>query len=88
MNNTANKIPMKWHKDYSKRGETGCPLCGKDLKVGAKRSYIHVVDGGASILASGEDQTEASDDMGWFEIGSSCAKKLGPAWTRKLLPTT
>lgn len=82
-NNAGRTIPHEWHPRFLKNGETGCPLCGKPLKTVAKRHFIHVVDGGARLARVDVPEHEF-DSMGWFEVGSSCARKLGPAWTKVL----
>lgn len=98
-NNAPETIPMTWHKKYQDRGH-GCPLCGKAFKTLEKKRFIHVGAGGDSILRadlpctggfSGEcavfsDGTVDTGDMGWFEIGDACAKKLGKEWSKELPP--
>lgn len=92
--------PMTWHPMYHDRGH-GCPICGKVLKAHEKRRYIHIGEGGASILradltlvmgVSGEQAILSTGpdtgEMGWYEIGSGCAKKLGAAWHKELPPIT
>lgn len=90
---------MKWNKKFQDNGECGCPICGKMLKGEEKRRYIHVGEGGASIMRAdlplGGIHNEAAvlsngtvdtGDMGWFAIGSGCAKKLGLEWSKELPP--
>lgn len=58
---------------YKEDGNTRpCALCGKSLK-NKKRHYIHLIDNGANIVSS--DQ-EFDGDLGFFEVGSACRKKL------------
>ena len=91
-------LPMTWSEKYHEQG-FGCPLCGKKFTVLENKSFIHVGEGGASIMrvdlplggmhneaAILSDGTVDDGDMGWFEIGSGCAKKLGSAWHKKLEP--
>jgi hypothetical protein len=93
-------IPMVWHPNFHKNGDSGCPLCGKALKPNEKRRYVHVGRGGVAILRadlpctgglSGEaavfaDGSFDTGDMGWFEVGSTCARKLGPEYSKELPP--
>jgi hypothetical protein len=90
--------PFTWHPRYLKNGETGCPLCGKNLKDNEKRRFIHIGHGGDRILRADLPVTESgaailstgpdTGDMGWFEVGSSCAKKLGAEYSKELPPIT
>jgi hypothetical protein len=91
-------LPMPWSKRYQDNGECGCPLCGKMLKPKEKRRYIHVGEGGGSIMRAdlplaGNDEDSAvlstgvdTGNMGWFEVGSGCARKLGLEWSKELPP--
>lgn len=99
-NTTPETRPMTFHPAFLKRGEQGCPFCGKALKTSEQKLYVHVgqggasimradlplggFEGGAAILAGGPD----TGDMGWFAVGATCAKKLGPEWSRELPPIT
>lgn len=92
-----NTLPMDWKK-YQDANECGCVLCGKKLPArayGDKGVYIHIGQGGASILRTdlplaGEDGPAIIDgkvdtgDMGWFQVGPNCAKKLGKAFYKEL----
>lgn len=90
-------IPMTFHEKFHERGSAGCPICGKMLKATEKRRYIHVGRGGDSIMRADlplggyegdsailSDGTVDTGNMGWFEVGSSCAKKLGLAYSAEL----
>lgn len=81
-------IRMKWHPQYVDRGEQGCPLCGRLLKDAEKRRYIHIADGGGVIVRADIDENDprALHSMGWFEVGATCAKKLGLAYSKELPP--
>lgn len=96
----AETLPMSWDK-YNKAGECGCVLCGRPLKPNEKRRYIHIGEGGASILHAdlplggpyGEaavfaDGRVDTGDIGWHEVGAGCAKKLGSGWSKVLPPIT
>lgn len=89
---------MTWSEKFHSQGH-GCPLCGKAFKTKEEKSYIHVGEGGTSIMRPdlplggmyGEavvysDGTVDTGDMGWFEIGGGCARKLGKEWHKKLPP--
>jgi hypothetical protein len=90
--------PMTWHPKFHDQGH-GCPLCGKAFKTHDKKRFIHIGEGGASImradlpLGGGEGDSAIlssgkadTGNMGWFEVGSGCAKKLGAAWSKELPP--
>ncbi len=98
---TPETLPMSW-TNYQAAGECGCVICGRKIptrKTNDKGIYIHIGQGGASILrvdlptvsneitvegkkVKGEDLYVLSTgpdtgDMGWFQVGPDCAKKLG-----------
>jgi len=91
----AETRPMHWHPRF---GETnGCALCGERLGPNPRQRYIHVGQGGASILRADLPTVEGRDgvmlstgydtgDMGWFEVGDGCARKLGAEWSKELPP--
>ncbi len=99
---------MSWD-NFNKRGECGCVLCGRPLKAKEVRRYIHIGEGGGSILRAdlitvpgkeyvleGKTYTTGemyvvngvpdTGDLGWFAVGSTCAKKLGPEFSKELAP--
>lgn len=89
-------LPMSWTK-YQASGECGCVLCGRPMKPNEKRRYIHIGEGGKSILRADLLHDEKTDtytvngkvdmgDMGWFEVGATCAKKLGLEYSKELPP--
>ena len=64
-----------------KPGEDACAHCGRPVKVDACRSFVHVHDGGAAyvLAADADKEVEGAGDMGWWAVGSDCAKKLRAA---------
>ena len=92
-------LPMDW-KPFQDKGECGCVLCGRPLKEKEKRRYVHIGEGGVSILRAdlplGGSWGEAAilstgldtGDMGWFEVGAGCARKIGLEYSKELPPIT
>lgn len=93
-------IPMDWTK-YRAAGECGCILCGRPHgSLEKDHLYVHIGCGGTSILRAdlpikdglGGDNVIFADgsvdtgDLGWFPIGSTCAKKLGKEYVKNLPP--
>lgn len=94
-------LPMDWKK-YNAAGECGCILCGRPHgSLEKDHLYVHIGQGGRSIMRadlpiqvgpSGGDCAILADgsvdtgDMGWFPIGSTCAKKLGSEYVKILKP--
>lgn len=92
--------PMSWDK-YNKAGECGCVICGRPIgSLEVDHLYVHIGQGGGSILRADlptdgpdgsvifADGTIDDGDMGWFPIGSNCAKKIGTAYVKKLQPVS
>lgn len=100
-NTLPETIPMSWTK-FQEAGECGCAICGRPMKAKEKPRFIHIGEGGQSILRvdlpMGGPHNEAAmlttpegpkmdtGDMGWYEVGPSCAKKLGAAYTAEFIP--
>lgn len=89
-------LPMNWTK-FQAAGECGCVLCGKKIpsrKTNDKGIYVHIGQGGGSILRADlpivddcavfADGSRDTGDMGWFQVGPDCAKKLGKAFVKVL----
>lgn len=77
INTTLRTIPstMIWNRPVEACGES-CQVCGRPVSENAVG--VIVVDGGASIIHP-EDQASLVSDagyMGWWPIGSECAKKI------------
>ncbi len=56
-----------------------CLFCGRKVRVGQGTVMAHLIDGGAN-LASIEDDAEPNSDLGFFPVGSDCAKRLPPSY--------
>ena len=57
-------------------GEDSCVICGR--KVGANASSVRFVNGDSEIHAANEndDDIDMAGYMGWWNVGSECAKKF------------
>ena len=72
-------IPMKWATNGTS-SDTRCACCGR--KLGARRVYVEVIDGGARVAAP--DSYPKQDDpgyMGWFAVGQTCGAKHFSGYT-------
>jgi len=49
-----------------------CLICGKKLK--GKGFSVHMADGGATLTDT--EVLDDWDDMGFFDVGADCAKKI------------
>lgn len=80
--------------DYRRDPKTNdyCARCQKDLKPGQPRALIHMVSGGPFALHRDDEAAywaEAATlpggqhpgEMGWFAVGSDCARKIGAEFT-------
>ncbi len=74
-----------YHKNTEKCGsaETPCAFCGRAVKNESSSFSVRVVDGGAGFGTAGQFAgTEAvgeAGDMGYWPVGSDCAKRLKAA---------
>ena len=73
-----------WDPDYRRnpKTQTFCVYCQKDMKPESIKFEVRLIDGGATILHSEDESLYIPDsgDMGYFAIGSDCAKRLGMEW--------
>lgn len=56
-----------------------CYLCGRGLteKALAGSWWLHLVDGGTAVAAADDRSHDgAGSDLGWFALGSECAKRV------------
>jgi len=53
-----------------------CARCGKEVKN--QKYSVHLIEGGNTMLAVADEYkyNNESADMGWFPIGSECAKHI------------
>ncbi len=75
-------LPQPFGPKYSARTAEGtygdeCAICGRRTKPDA--AHARVVDGGTRFATPDEVADEAGD-MGFFPIGSECAKSLPTAY--------
>ncbi len=70
--------------DYNRNKEAAhtdeqspCVCCGRAVPTAKARFSVHVVAGGAAY--GGEQDTHDNGDMGWFDVGASCARRLRAA---------
>jgi hypothetical protein len=74
-----------WRKtEQSSRGPKGdespCLICGRGIKRGTKALWVHLHDGGSSIVTEAEAaernaKGEAGGDMGAYPIGPDCYRR-------------
>lgn len=65
-----------------------CVCCQKDIKPGSKFRLVYVGEGMEAIHPEDvqtylSSPVKSSIDIGPFELGMTCAKKLGLEWTIK-----
>lgn len=68
----------KYRKNSEKvsGGDWPCALCGKAVDPDKTSAWVHLVDGGINLgHVTGQD-FEESADLGWYPVGSDCAKKV------------
>jgi hypothetical protein len=80
----ADELPKPFGPKYQERTEHGyhgdeCILCGKRTsrngRTNGKTLHVRVVDGGSRI-ALPDEQVDERGDMGYFPVGSECAKSI------------
>jgi len=74
-----------WSKnaDRCKADFTPCALCGKGVSDAKARYEVHVVDGGG-VLQAVDSLIKLPGDMGWYPVGSDCAKIVPPGFVRRI----
>lgn len=60
-------------ENYNGQGSTPCLVCGKPVKNPVY--FLHVVDGGASIIKPDETWDNEAADLGLYPLGADCKKK-------------
>lgn len=77
-------LPIPFGPKYQARVENGstgteCVLCGKQTSRNGRSNgttiHVRVVDGGGRF-ATPDEVVDARGDMGYFPVGSECAKSL------------
>lgn len=57
-----------------------CVCCGRAVEIATATLFVHVINGGSDYGGEAEETNEVGDtdagDMGWFPVGSACARKL------------
>lgn len=81
---TTNQIPAPFGPKYQQRTESGstgdeCVLCGRQTGGKSNTRFFRVVEGG-SRFAHPDEQVHPAGDMGYFPVGSECAKALPADW--------
>lgn len=63
-----------------------CFVCGRGMTEKGRESawHIHLVDGGIGIAHNTNDSEDDDGEMGYFPIGSECAKKVPADYRVKL----
>lgn len=62
------------------KGDGNCLVCSRRMPMDDPRNaMVHFSTTGLLFLVD-EDHEGDADDQGWFEVGSSCAKKLPKAY--------
>ena len=74
------------YRAHNDHGAEPCILCGR--KVGKRNLYAASLDG--NDVVSPEDATwldeNLTDWLGWYRVGSECAKRLPAGWVKELPP--
>ncbi len=61
----------------TKASEDPCAICGKGIKPSNPRHWVHVIRGGAVFAPIAQvEEIDPAGDMGWYPIGTECARKL------------
>lgn len=77
------ELPQPFGPAYQARieesGEKGteCAICGR--RTSGRRLRARVVDGGVRFAAPDADEDQGGD-MGYFPVGTECAKLLPAGW--------
>lgn len=62
-----------------------CVLCGRP--VGRKGvTFVHMVDGGSTLAPVAEVYENEAADLGWWPVGSTCAKRVPVEFRSKHWP--
>jgi hypothetical protein len=66
-------------------GAEGCGMCGRSMR-GKQRWQVRMVDGGGVLVPpdTPEDQIDPAGDLGFWYIGSECAKKIPARFKHKV----
>lgn len=80
----GDSAPFAEGHDNHPDGVYGCILCGR--KVGKNPWWVEVVEGGYLRAQDGTEVDEDTDPgyMGFWTVGSECAKKVDPVVLVKL----
>ena len=81
---TTEFLPIPWSqsekdamdRDFGNRGDRGfqhCLFCGRKTKG---MYWVHEVDGGGVIAPADFEYTNEAADLGWWEVGPECRKRL------------
>jgi hypothetical protein len=55
-----------------------CAACGRAIKEGSERWFVHVIDGGANVLHPDDEPNYEPDsgNMDFHAVGPECRKKF------------
>lgn len=83
---TLELIETANYEDNLERGGNinPCARCGKEVKNA--KYMVHFIEGGNTMLAVADEDNYVEDDadMGFFPIGSECAKHIPQEFLHKL----
>jgi len=82
----ARTAPLDYPTRHSATTDRYCVVCHKDIKTGKDRArFVHVIEGGSHVLHPDDEDLYVPDrgDMGLFEIGPECARRLGVEFTSR-----
>lgn len=76
----------EYRANQHRHGSEPCILCGR--KVGKRNLYAASLDG--NDVVSPEDAAWLDENLvdwlGWYRVGSECAKRLPAGWVKELPP--
>lgn len=67
-----------YHRN-EEEAENPCAVCGRDVGSGG-RKFVEVVGGGARFSTVGAADVEDPGYMGFYAVGSGCARRFPPEY--------
>lgn len=62
--------------DRCKENEEPCVICGRPVKDGRATAWVHVHQGGSSVVTEEEAKTlDPASDLGCWPVGSDCLRR-------------
>lgn len=74
---------MTWRGKVDSPDYDRCILCQKAIKDPRKAGTVHMVDGGFSVIPVAQPYDNEAAEMGWWNIGPECARKLPTEYIQK-----